>query len=102
MNIDLLKYDTHTKTKEYLESIFSFGFSPVITLPTILESCSATLMDHIYTNKTQSTNLGIIITDVADHFGVFHITKIKNLLNLLLLNKRDCFHTKTARSLEPI
>jgi hypothetical protein len=77
MNVDLLKYDTHTKTNDYLESIFSFGFSPVITLPTRLASSSATLIDHIYTNRTQSTNSGIVITDVADHFGVFHITKRK-------------------------
>ena len=75
MNIDLLKSDTHTKTNEYLESLFTLGFSPVITLPTRLTSSSATLIDHIYTNKLQSTNSGIIITDVADHFGVFHITK---------------------------
>ena len=75
MNIDLLKSDTHTKTNEYLESLFTLGFSPVITLPTRLTSSSATLIDHIYTNKLQSTNSGIIITDVADHIGVFHITK---------------------------
>ena len=75
MNIDLFKSDTHTKTNEYLESLFTLGFSPVITLPTRLTSSSATLIDHIYTNKLQSTNSGIIITDVADHFGVFHITK---------------------------
>ena len=44
MNIDLLKYDTHTKTNDYLESIFSFVFSPVITLPTRLASSSATII----------------------------------------------------------
>jgi len=75
MNIDLLKYDTQTKTNDYLESIFSFGLSPVITLPTRLATSSATLIDHIYTNRTQSTNSGIITIDLADNFVVFHITK---------------------------
>ena len=75
MNIDLLKFDIHNKTNDYLEALFSLGFSPVITLPTRLSQHSATLIDHIYTNRTSSTNSGVIITDVADHFGIFYITK---------------------------
>ena len=104
MNIDLLKYDNYTKTNDCLESMFSIGFSPVITLPTRLASSSATLIDHIYPNRTLSTNSGIVNTDVADNFGAFHITKRKEkkLLNLLLLNKRDCFYKITAKGLEPI
>ena len=76
MNIDLLKFQTHNKTHDYLDSIFSHGFLPVITLPTRISCGAATLIDHIYTNKASSaTDSGIIVTDVADHFGVFHTTK---------------------------
>ena len=86
MNIDLLKIDVHQKTNDYLESLFSYGFSPTITLPTRLTCNSATLIDHIYTNRTTSTKSGIIITDVADHFGIFHISS-ENKSSIS--NKRD-------------
>ena len=75
MNIDLLKCDTHSKTNEYLDTVISNGYLPVITKPTRICSSSATLIDHIYTNDISSTHhSGIIITDVADHFGTFLIT----------------------------
>ncbi len=76
MNIDLLKYSTHNDTFQYLDSVFSHGFIPVITLPTRVTPSSATLIDHIYSNDVSSTSSsGIILTDVADHFGTFQITK---------------------------
>lgn len=75
MNIDLIKYETHIQTCEYLDNIFSHGFLPVITLPTRVTATSATLIDHIYINDTSNVNnSGIIITDVADHFGTFYST----------------------------
>ena len=53
--------------------IFSHGCIPIISKPTRVTNTSATLIDHIYTNNpSTSTNSGIIITDVADHFGTFY------------------------------
>ena len=50
---------------------------PKITRPTRITPHSATLIDHIYSNDNRPTSQndisGIIITDVADHFGTFHI-----------------------------
>ena len=77
-NIDLLKCYTHIKTTEYIDHIFSRGFLPVITKPTRvcvndLQS-SATLIDNIFTNNmSSSSKSGVIINDVADHFGIFYI-----------------------------
>jgi len=78
MNIDLLKCSNHLKTGEYLESVFSHGFRPLITKLIRLTDHSATLIDHIYANKQNilSTS-GIIINDISDHFGVFAIIKRK-------------------------
>ena len=74
MNVDLIKFETHTKTSEYLDGIFAHGFLPVITKPTRVGSSSATLIDHMYINHiTSSYHSGIIINDVADHFGTFCI-----------------------------
>jgi hypothetical protein len=76
MNIDLLKFSDHRNTGIYLENIFSQGFLPLIVKPTRLTSHSATLIDHIYTNKLEiNATSGIVITDVSDHFGIFSIIK---------------------------
>ena len=78
VNVDLLKFGSHVKTNEYIENIFSRGFMPVITKPTRVTPSSATLIDHIYSNNiSASSKSGIIINDVADHFGIFHIVKSK-------------------------
>ncbi len=72
MNIDLLKFQAHMKTNEYLDNIISRGFLPVITKPTRICTSSATLIDHIYTNDITSSFLsGIVLSDLADHFGTF-------------------------------
>ena len=79
LNIDLIKFKLHDKTYEYIENIFAHGYMPMIHRPTRLTHSSATLIDHIYTNDiAHPTSSGIIITDVADHFGVFHIIKNKS------------------------
>ena len=72
-NIDLLSYNSHAKTGGFVDNIFSRGFIPQITKPTRVTPSSATLIDHIYTNTISPNSAsGIIITDVADHFGVFY------------------------------
>jgi hypothetical protein len=84
MNIDLLKFGSHRKTSDYLDNLFSYGYLPLITRPTRVSKSSATLIDHIYINDLTSIgHAGIIITDVADHFGTFYLThgKKKGLHN---------------------
>ena len=77
MNIDLLPYENHQK-KEYLDNIFSLGYIPLITKATRITPNSATLIDHIYTNKKQvAATSGILITDISDHFGTFSIIDMK-------------------------
>lgn len=78
-NIDLLKFMSHSKTSDYLDNVFSHGFIPTISKPTRVTNASATLIDHIYTNDIiSSATSGIIITDVADHFGTFHSVSHKH------------------------
>ncbi len=82
MNLDLLRFQTHVKTNNFLDGIFSHGFLPLITKPTRICSTSATLIDHILTNDIISPHQsGIIINDVADHFGTFCILHGKNKHN---------------------
>ena len=76
--IDLLKFQRHDKTKYFIESMLTTGYLPVITKPTRITDHSATLLDHIYSNsKSLNYQSGIIITDVADHFGTFYVSRKK-------------------------
>ena len=73
VNIDLLKYGTHHKTNDFINSMITKGYLPLITKPTRITNHSATLIDHIYSNTTsQNYTSGIIISDLADHFGTFY------------------------------
>lgn len=75
-NIDLCKYNTHAQTRNFLDDILSNGLFPLITKPTRVQTHSATIIDHIYTNMTKKTiTSGVIITDISDHFGTFTILK---------------------------
>ncbi len=71
-NLDLLRFEQHTRTKEFLDINFSYGLIPTITKPTRVTHASATLIDNIYisSKKVHSINSQILITDISDHFPV--------------------------------
>jgi len=65
-----------TLKNTFIDSSISEGFIPKITKPIRITSTSATISDHICTNMSfnnYNTISGIIINDVADHFGTFLI-----------------------------
>ena len=77
-NVDLMKYDSHKKTSEFLDLIFANSFIPLINRPTRITSETATLIDHIYTNNYNINDKlyqGILLTDISDHNIVFHVWK---------------------------
>ena len=49
---DLLKHESHSVTAQFVESLFAFGFLPMITKPTKITAHPATLLDNIFTNNT--------------------------------------------------
>ena len=71
-NLDLLQYNHHVPTQEFIDSLFSHAFLPLISNPTRLTSYSATLIDNIFTNNlAPSVFSGIILNDLSDHLPVF-------------------------------
>ena len=54
MNINILNQETHTKTGQFVDIMFSNSFLPVITRPTRVTVTSATLIDHIFTNAVDN------------------------------------------------
>ena len=47
-NINLLNYDQHVPTGEFVDMLSSNGFLPLITRPTRVTPTSATLIDNIF------------------------------------------------------
>ena len=75
-NINLFNYETHELTANFVDTIFSYAFVPLINRPTRVSKHSATLIDNILTNKHNALVQcchGILVTDISDHFPIFHI-----------------------------
>jgi len=53
-NINSLNYDSHTPTFDFMNTLFSNNFLPCITLPTGISNNSATIIDNIFTNLSNS------------------------------------------------
>ena len=75
-NINLLNSDSHCGTAEFVDIMFSNSFIPLITRPTRQTNETATLIDNIFTNNFENLDSacqGIFVTDISDHYPVFHI-----------------------------
>ena len=85
LNIDLLKSESCNYAHNFLLSLQSYSFIPLIDKPTRVDGNSATLIDNILVNNT--TNLlstGNIISDISDHFSQFCV-----MSNILVKRKVD-------------
>ena len=72
-NIDLLKFQKHDKTNDFLDSLFAHSYFPLITKPTRITEFTATLIDNIICNNlTKNDTLsGILDADISDHQPIF-------------------------------
>ena len=75
-NINFLNYESHDQTATFIDMLYSYTFVPLINRPTRVTSSSATLIDNIFTNNHDAlvkSYQGILVTDLSDHFPIFHI-----------------------------
>ena len=47
-NVDIMKYDAHKATNDFLNSMYSMSFMSLISRPTRITPNSATLIDNIF------------------------------------------------------
>ena len=82
-NIDLLNYESHHLTEEYINTMNFLSFQPMITKPTTrITDHSATLIDHIFFNSLEYyTVSGNIIYDISDHLPNFVLIDNANIQN---------------------
>ena len=92
-NIDLLNYDQHSLTNEFLDSLSSHMLLPHIVQPTGIRNNSTTLIDNIYSNVITANNIsGNITATILDHFPQFLIApdifSNPTSTNLIIFSKR--------------
>uniref|UniRef100_A0A1A8FIK2 Helentron 4 helitron-like transposon replicase/helicase/endonuclease n=1 Tax=Nothobranchius korthausae TaxID=1143690 RepID=A0A1A8FIK2_9TELE len=75
-NIDLIKWEEHKLTLDFLNMMFNFGLWPMIDRPSRITKDSATLIDNIFTNICSQTLSGLLINDISDHLPVFAISNM--------------------------
>lgn len=68
-NIDLLKFESCSYSKELLELTQSFSLLPAVDKPTRVYGNLATLIDNIFSNNLENNLVcGNIVTDTTEHF----------------------------------
>ena len=94
-NIDLIKHEYDEKSQNLIDTAASYGFTQVISRPTRITDHSATLIDHVYTNKVEKImSSSVLALDLSDHLGTYvrlstwlHLsTELHELLNPYLVN----------------
>ena len=84
-NINLLNSENHTQTGEFVYLMSIYAFIPLIVRPTRITANLATLIENIFTNNLENLNNslnGVLITDISDHFPIFHINRICHVKEL--------------------
>jgi hypothetical protein len=75
-NVDILKYKSCSFASNLIDLLFSLGLIQIVNKPTRCTDHSATLIDHIYTNNVNMSEISsyIFVSHLSDHFPV--ITKL--------------------------
>ncbi len=88
LNINLLEYETHMSTNNFLCTMPSLNFFPHISCPNRFpdanSAASPSRLDHIWTNFATLTSSGILHIPFIDHLPTFLISLslIKSLRNI--------------------
>ena len=87
-NVNLLNYTEHNKTNEFLDSLASSSFIPLILQPTRITSHSNTLIDNIFSNIIDPNIIsGNLTATISDHLPQFAI--IPNMFGNISGNKSN-------------
>ena len=89
-NVNLLNYNEHNRTNEFLDSLASNSFIPLILQPTRITSYSNTLIDNIFSNFFDpDITSGNLTPTISDHLPQFSI--IPNMFGNISGNKSNIY-----------
>jgi endonuclease/exonuclease/phosphatase family metal-dependent hydrolase len=70
-NIDLLAFDNHAPTNDFIECMTVHHFFPLILQPTRITSTTATLIDNTFTNSLDCIiDSAIVTSEISDHLPI--------------------------------
>ena len=77
-NIDILKHESRDECSQFLNSLATLGFLPIISLPTRITTHSSTLIDNFFCNDTSLVHFTTVITcHITDHLPIFAHINVK-------------------------
>ena len=89
-NVNLLNDNEHNQTKEFLDSLASNSFIPLILQPIRINSHSNTLIDNIFSNVNDPDIIsGNLTASISDHLPQFGI--IPNMFGNIKGNKSNIY-----------
>jgi hypothetical protein len=95
-NINLLKYENHSETNNFLNLMFEHHYFPLINRPTRFSAYGSTLIDNIFTNcMDDKFSTGCIISDISDHLPVYAI--LNNLIEMHIHIKKTKYISVSNR-----
>ena len=90
-DIDLLKYDTHGDSSDFLDAMYASFLLPYINTPSRVTPHSKTLIDNIFSNTIEDSSIsGNLVTTISDHYSQFLL--MKNLNNKKNITKTEVYH----------
>ena len=100
-NINIMNYETHSLTGEFVDVMSSNAFMPLITRPTRVTATSANLIDNIFTNNFENFRdyfQGILVTDISDHYPVFYINRVNKLSEVEMFLENRIYNDKNKQA----
>ena len=89
-NVNLLNYNEHNQKNEFLDSLASNSFIPLILQPTRINSHSNTRIDNIFSNVINpDIKSGNLTATISDHLPQFSI--IPNMFRNIPSNKSNIY-----------
>ena len=99
--INIMNYETHSLTGEFVDVMSSIAFMPLITRPTRVTATSATLIDNIFTNNLKNFRdyfQDILATDISDHYPVFYINRVNKLSEVEMFVENRIYNDKNKQA----
>ena len=73
-NLNLINFQHHQTTGEFLDGLYSNMFIPLITRPSRITCHTATLIDNVFFNDFfDRSRSGLLISDISDHLPIFFL-----------------------------
>ena len=100
-NINILNYDVHSLTGEFVDTMSSYAFVPLINRPTRVTATSATVIDNIFTNNFENLEnyfQGVLVTDISDHYSIFYINCVNKVIEIERFVERRIYNETSKQA----